>query len=175
MRRKSRSRSKCRERSRRRQRSCSRNSLAGRSRRSEEGSASNSVEKLRLELRVAELRREQQLQSHTRFVTLNQSSQMDVFGDQTRKFQSQLQFAFPNNPPQPVMQAPDLPQNFQLSPFSLQPLYIVQPQATDVTPPQILHVQAGASAAGADNQVVLVVEGPGQQSSHDARGGLFNQ
>ena len=149
--------------------------MAGRSRRSEEGSASSSVEKLHLELQVAELKREQQLQSHTRFVTLNQSSQMDVFGDQTRKFQSQLvqQFAFPNNNPKPVMRAPDNPQNYHWSPFSPQPLYIVPTEASEDPPPQILHVPAGGSFDDGDSQVVLVVEGPVQQNSLEI--GLFNQ
>ena len=166
-----RSRSKSRDRSRRRQRSCSRNSLTGRSRRSEEGRASNTVEKLRLELQLAELKKEQQFKSHTRFVTLNQSSQVDVFGDQTRKFQSQLvqQFTVPNNPPQPVLRAPDLLQDYQWS-----PVYIVPPQATEVTP-QILHVPVGDSVAHGDQQVVLFVEGPVQPNNLDERGCLINQ
>ena len=100
---------------------------------------------------------------------------MDVFGDQTRKFQSQLvqQFAFPNNNPKPVMRAPDNPQNYHWSPFSPQPLHIVPIEASEDPPPQILHVPAVGSFDDGDSQVVLVVEGPVQQNSLEI--GLFNQ
>ena len=101
---------------------------------------------------------------------------MDVLGDQTRKFQSQLvqQFTVPNNPPQSVLRAPDLLNNFQLSPFSPQPVYIVPPQATEVTP-QILQLPVGDSVADGDQQVVLFVEGPVQPNNLDERGCFMNQ